>query len=80
MPELRKDPITGLWVIISGERQRRPNDFRIEQSTLIGSEHCPFCAGHEDMTPPEVLAFRPTGMPGNGPGWDLRVVPNKFPA
>ena len=32
------------------------------------------------MTPPEVLAFRPTGTPGNTPGWDLRVVPNKFPA
>ena len=80
MPELRKDPITGLWVIIAGDRQRRPNDFRIEHSTLIGSEHCPFCTGHEAMTPPEVLAFRPFGLPGNGPGWDLRVVPNKFPA
>lgn len=32
------------------------------------------------MTPPEVLAFRPNGSAANGPGWDLRVVPNKFPA
>lgn len=31
------------------------------------------------MTPHEVLAFR-SGSPSNGPGWDLRVVPNKFPA
>lgn len=80
VPELRKDPITGLWVIISGDRQRRPNDFRIEHSTLIGGEHCPFCAGHEEMTPPEVLAFRPFGSSANSTGWDLRVVPNKFPA
>ena len=32
------------------------------------------------MTPPEVLAFRQQGGAANGPGWDLRVVPNKFPA
>ncbi len=27
-----------------------------------------------------MLAFRQNGGPPNGPGWDLRVVPNKFPA
>src|SRR5262245_19001154 len=32
------------------------------------------------MAPPEVLAFRQNGGGANGPGWDLRVVPNKFPA
>jgi UDPglucose--hexose-1-phosphate uridylyltransferase len=32
------------------------------------------------MTPPEVLAFRQNGGAPNKPGWDLRVVPNKFPA
>ena len=51
-----------------------------ERSALIGAEFCPFCAGHESMTPPEVLAFRNNGAAPNGPGWDLRVVPNKFPA
>jgi UDPglucose--hexose-1-phosphate uridylyltransferase len=80
VPELRKDPITGRWVIISTDRQKRPNDFRLEKPTLIGREFCPFCPGHEDMTPPEVLAYRGDGLPPNGPGWDLRVVPNKFPA
>lgn len=79
MPELRKDPVTGRWVIISTDRRQRPNDFRIEQASLIGAQHCPFCAGHEEMTPPEVLAFRNGSRP-NGPGWDVRVVPNKFPA
>jgi UDPglucose--hexose-1-phosphate uridylyltransferase len=32
------------------------------------------------MTPPEVWADREPGSPANGPGWQLRVVPNKFPA
>lgn len=80
MPELRKDPITDRWVIISTDRQKRPNDFRLEHSTLTGGDYCPFCVGREDMTPPEVLAYRENGEPANGPGWDLRVVPNKFPA
>ena len=43
-------------------------------------EHCPFCAGQEDLTPPEVLAYRSNGAGANRPGWELRVVPNRFPA
>jgi len=80
MPELRKDPITGRWVVISTERQKRPNDFVLARATVIGREHCPFCPGHEGMTPPEVLAYRQNGTGANAPGWDLRVVPNRFPA
>ena len=80
MPELRKDPVTGRWVIISTERRKRPNDFRVERASTLGREQCPFCPGHEDLTPPEVLAYRQNGGAPNTPGWDLRVVPNKFPA
>ena len=80
MPELRKDPVTGRWVIISTDRQKRPNDFRVERSATVGREHCPFCPGHEGLTPPEVLSYRLNGGVPNAPGWDLRVVPNKFPA
>src|SRR5215831_16127523 len=80
MPELRKDAVTGRWVIISTERRKRPSDFRLERPAVIREEFCPFCTGREQMTPPEVLAFRHNGSGSNGPGWDLRVVPNKFPA
>ena len=80
MPELRKDPVTGRWVIISTRRRKRPNDFRIEPAVPLGGEYCPFCPGREDLTPPEILAFRQNGSAPNGAGWDLRVVPNKFPA
>ena len=58
MPELRKDPVTGRWVIISTDRQKRPNDFRFERAAVIGREHCPFCPGHESFTPREVFARR----------------------
>jgi UDPglucose--hexose-1-phosphate uridylyltransferase len=80
VPELRKDPVTGRWVIISTDRQKRPNDFRLERSASSGRERCPFCPGHEAMTPAEILAYRQNGGAANAPGWDLRVVPNKYPA
>jgi len=79
MPELRKDPIHGMWVIISTERSRRPSDFVAEERRPIGG-FCPLCEGNEDRTPPEIIAFRNDGTPPNSPGWTLRVVPNKFPA
>ena len=31
MPELRKDPIIGRWVIIATERAKRPTDFLFEK-------------------------------------------------
>lgn len=80
MPELRKDPVTGRWVIISTERRKRPTDFRLERSLTLGAEYCPFCPGREDLTPPEIMAYRDNGSARNGPGWSVRVVPNKFPA
>jgi UDPglucose--hexose-1-phosphate uridylyltransferase len=79
MPELRKDPIVGRWVIISTERGRRPSDFgRTVAPRMAG--FCPFCPGNEEKTPPEVFAFRPAGTAPNSPGWSVRVVSNKFPA
>ncbi|MGH9510355.1 MAG: galactose-1-phosphate uridylyltransferase, partial [Terriglobales bacterium] len=84
MPELRKDPITGRWVIIATDRAKRPTDFSREPIKMKGG-FCPFCEGNESKTPPEILAYRPS--PNGGPppqrdsaGWRLRVVPNKFPA
>lgn len=79
MPELRKDPIVGRWVIISTDRGKRPTDFTVPPPKE-NSKFCPFCYGNEDKTPHEVLAYRPDGSHANTAGWKLRVVPNKFPA
>jgi UDPglucose--hexose-1-phosphate uridylyltransferase len=78
LPELRKDPVTGRWVIISTDRVRRPSDFAQDHVVPKGGRFCPFCPGNESKTPPEVLAYRSSGGP-NESGWQLRVVPNKFP-
>ncbi len=79
MPELRKDPITGRWVIISRERGNRPSSFSSVVRTREVSK-CPFCPGNEDATPPEVMAYRQPGSEPNRPGWRLRVISNKYPA
>jgi UDPglucose--hexose-1-phosphate uridylyltransferase len=79
MSELRKDPISGRWVIISVERGKRPTDF-VSPSQKKRGGFCPFCPGNEYTTPSEIIAFRPPDTKPNSPGWTLRVMPNKFPA
>ncbi len=79
MPELRRDPIIGRWVIIAKERGKRPFDFVIEPERTKGG-FCPLCPGNEATTPPEVLAYGRDAHDPNGQGWRVRVVPNKFPA
>jgi UDPglucose--hexose-1-phosphate uridylyltransferase len=79
MPELRKDPVAGRWVILSPERARRPYEF-VSVTAARGPQGCPFCPGNEAETPPEIFALRPGGGRADGPDWTLRVVPNRFPA
>ena len=79
MPELRKDPVLGRWIIISRERRKRPTDFAIESYEGNGG-FCPLCPGNESFTPTEVLAYREGEQGADQPGWQVRVVPNKFPA
>jgi len=78
LPELRRDPMSHRWVIISTERAMRPSDFRVDNPKLSGAI-CPFCPGNEHLTPPEISAIR-NGAAPNKPGWSIRVIPNKFPA
>ncbi|OGC11141.1 galactose-1-phosphate uridylyltransferase [candidate division WOR-1 bacterium RIFOXYA12_FULL_52_29] len=82
MPELRKDPISDRWVVVSTERGRRPSDFG-SSPTVEGageSKFCPFDEGNEGKTPKEIIAWRKPNTAPDTPGWDVRVTPNKFPA
>ena len=80
MPELRKDPITARWVIISTERGKRPMDFLRDEVVPGDAKNCPFCPGQESKTANELLVYGRNGGGANSPGWSIRVVPNKFPA
>jgi UDPglucose--hexose-1-phosphate uridylyltransferase len=81
--ELRKDPVSGRWVIIASERSKRPDDFRPAKPVdrpRGAAPFCPFCPGNEAKTPPEIYALRgPAEGPEPAP-WRVRVVANKFPA
>lgn len=77
MAEIRFNPITGDWVIIAVERARRPEAFvtvRPDRTLPPRSPACPFCPGNEAQAPGET--YRIAGADG----WQVRVVPNKFPA
>lgn len=72
MADLRHDLMTGRWVAVAPGRAQRPGAAEPARDEAAA---CPFCAGHEDQTPPETLRL------GDGPtGWGVRVVPNLYPA
>ena len=69
MSVLRRDPITGRWVVFA--------DAPPGASPADGS--CPFCAGNERLTPPEIAAWPRGDHDRDRPGWSVRVVPNVSP-
>ncbi len=72
---LRYDVTTNDWVIYAPSRTMRPDEFTSPSNSIASSaDRCPFCPGHEDMTPAEIAAIR------DGNRWSVRAVPNKFPA
>jgi UDPglucose--hexose-1-phosphate uridylyltransferase len=78
MQQLLVDGLTGDRVILAPARALRPDTFRVSAPPLPSTvPTCPFCAGNERETPPEVARLG-SGDPDT-PGWSLRVVPNKYP-
>ena len=80
MPELRKDPIVNRWVIISSERGKRPIKKINSGEKRESQEFCPFCEGNEKYAPNEIFSISSNHREKDTPGWDVRVVPNKYPA
>jgi UDPglucose--hexose-1-phosphate uridylyltransferase len=62
--------------VIAPARAKRPGAARplLDPPGPDELDSCPFCAGHEEMTPPQTLV-----LPGEG-DWKVRVVPNLYPA
>jgi UDPglucose--hexose-1-phosphate uridylyltransferase len=77
-PELRRDPVTGIWSILAVGRSRRPGAGVDDEKN--GEKTCPFCPGNELLTPPEVWAEGRESGEADSPGWKIRVIPNLYPA
>ncbi|HET8978922.1 MAG TPA: hypothetical protein VFN87_12235, partial [Solirubrobacteraceae bacterium] len=81
MPEIRIDPLTGHRAIVAAPRADRPGALpEVEPPLVLDPRDDPFAEGHEAQTPPELFALRPNGSAPDTPGWQVRVVPNRFPA
>ncbi len=75
MSQLRLDPLTGRWIVISSDRADRPAPFAPRlPSAQEDPSRCPFCLGNEEATPPALETYGPDGA------WLVRVVPNLYPA
>ncbi|MGB9876839.1 MAG: galactose-1-phosphate uridylyltransferase [bacterium] len=76
--ELRQEPCTKRWVIISPQRAKRPHSLGEEEKEKLElpewDASCPFCPGNEGQTPPEIFSLK------DDKGWRVRVIPNKYPA
>ncbi|HSV30718.1 MAG TPA: galactose-1-phosphate uridylyltransferase [Atribacteraceae bacterium] len=79
MSQLRKDPVVGRWVIVATDRSPKPYDFATSVE-LRKPGPCAFCETMESYTPREIWSARSPQTLPNNPGWQVRVVPNKFPA
>lgn len=79
-PEYRRDPVTGRWAVVAPARALRPMVPHPAPARADPPADCPFCPGNEHDTPGELHADRAAGTAPNGPGWRLRVVPNRYPA
>lgn len=90
--EVRERSVGG-WTLLSEGRSSRPienaqltrdnssNKPISNNSSILNSQlsilECPFEAGHEHMSPGELFRIG-SGEPDN-PGWEVRVIPNKYP-
>ena len=82
-PQPRRDPFvehddrTGRAVFVAPRREERPGDaeLALAHGGSAPGAWCPFCAGNEARTPPDVL--RAPADPARA--WQARIVPNRYP-
>jgi UDPglucose--hexose-1-phosphate uridylyltransferase len=66
--------------VIAPGREQRPGAPSAVDEARPDDSGCPFCEGHEAETPPETYAAGRLGRQPDTPGWQVRVVPNLYPA
>lgn len=79
-PRVLTDDLSGRTVVVAPGRAGRPDDAAL--ATRAGPaagdgprSWCPFCAGNEELTPPDLLrAPADRAVP-----WHARIVPNRYP-
>ena len=76
--EMRQSSVSGEWVIYAPERRTRPHAIReplLSTPPLPDRDpSCPFCPGNEHMLPAIRMEMH------GASGWQVRAVPNRYPA
>lgn len=75
--ELRRDIVSGAWVVIATGRGKRPHDFLKQRRQVFKQSKltCPF----ERPESPPLLSYNNDGRTTEN-NWWVQVVPNKYPA
>ena len=79
--ELRQDPVSGDWVIISTGRAKRPETQRSASRTASETPLavCPFENPQASGNSPALLIYHSRGETGRESDWAIQVIKNKFP-
>mgnify|MGYP001054805331 FL=1 len=74
--ELRKDIVSGSWIITSTKEKEEFFE-SLKPQVMLEGKPCPFCPGNEKETPKEIYSLRAPGTFPDQPGWSVRVFPSK---
>ena len=77
MPDLRKDPIVGRWVIIATSRQTAAR-FRLD-AAAAARPLLPVLRRAEDKTPDEIIAYRRPARSATAKAGASASCPTSFP-
>ena len=83
--ELRRDPVSGDWVVIATGRAKRPNTFaqgHQHDPAYESKENCPFENPQVSGNDKPILVFdhKAREMGKLSQDWFVQVIPNRFPA
>ena len=74
-PRRHHDPLAARTVLVAPRRAERPIELASADHGATPLAECPFCAGNERLTPPDILRS-PTATASP---WQARIIPNRYP-
>lgn len=81
MSELRRDLVTGNWVVVAKGRGDRPQVKKFGEQEHDPIETCPFEDPQKSGNAEPTLMYPSTSSgPIGGNDWSVQVIPNKYPA
>lgn len=74
-PRRHHDPLAARTVLVAPRRAERPIELESADHGGAPLAECPFCAGNERLTPPDILRSPEAA----GGAWQARIIPNRYP-